>query len=135
MLLNNHFQKGLTYMKVILFALVSGMLMLTGCAESENSKAIDPTFLPGCFRKEVVSESFSIPEMDSPQKAAYLQQVIRLQPGYLDSRSDLANRTLTIDYASSQIRKMNFEEAIAQAGFSVNSRPAHPNATIPAGVN
>ena len=122
-------------MKVIMSALAAGMLLLTGCTESKDRQAIDPSFLPGCFRKEVVSERFTIPEMDSPQKAAYLQQVIRLLPGYLDSRSDLENRTLTIVYASSQIRKMNFEEAIALAGFPVNSRPASPNANLPAGVN
>jgi len=109
--------------------------LLSGCTESDDSIAMDPTFLPGCLRKEVVSETFSIPEMDSPMEAAYIQQAIRIQPGYIDSRSDLENRTLTVDYASSLIRKMNFEEAIAQTGFSVNNRPASPAANIPAGVN
>ncbi|HEY5621051.1 MAG TPA: hypothetical protein VIR77_00480 [Pontiella sp.] len=122
-------------MKTIIFVLAAGVLMLTGCSESRDSKDIDPSFLPGCFRKETVSATFSIPEMDDPREAAYLQQVIKGQPGYVDSRSDLQNRTITIDYSSSLIRRMNFEEAIALAGFSVNGRPANPNAKIPAGVN
>jgi hypothetical protein len=122
-------------MKALIFVLTAATLTLTGCSDSKNSKTIDPSFLPGCFRKEIVSATFSIPEMDSPQKAAYLQQVIRVQPGYIDSRSDLEFHTLTIDYASSLIRKMNFEEAIALSGFSVNNRPASPTAKIPAGVN
>ena len=57
-------------------------------------------------------------------------------PGYESSATDLENRILTISYYSSSVRKMNFEEAIALSGFSVNNRPANPEneKRIPAGV-
>jgi hypothetical protein len=68
--------------------------------------------------------------------ATYLQQAIRAVPGYESSSADLENRTLTISYYSSTVRKMNYEEAIALAGFQVNGRPANPEGEkrIPAGV-
>ena len=47
---------------------------------------------------------------------------------------DLEDRTLTVDYQSSTIRTMNIEEAIAIAGFTVNGRPANPNAKLPEGL-
>jgi hypothetical protein len=68
--------------------------------------------------------------------ATYLQQAIRSIPGFESSSADLENRTLTISYYSTTVRKMNFEEAIALSGFSVNGRPANPEGEkrIPAGV-
>jgi hypothetical protein len=74
--------------------------------------------------------------MTTPAAATYLQNVIRAVPGYESSTTDLDNQKITISYYSTSIRRMNFEEAIALAGFSVNNRPANPEGVkrIPAGV-
>ena len=89
-----------------------------------------------CFRKEVVSAQYHVPEMATTAAATYLQQTVRSVPGFESSSADLENRNLTISYYSSTIRKMNFEEAIALSGFQVNGRPANPEGEkrIPAGV-
>ena len=121
----------------ISIVLLSSFAILAGCADQDartKEKDADPTFMFWCFRKEIVSEEFRIPEMRTAAAASYLQNRAKAIPGYVDSRCNLNKGVMTIDYASSTVRKMNFEEAIALAGFNVNYRPANPNAKIPAGV-
>ena len=123
----------------VLIALSTLMLLTAGCSGGDNrakEKKADPTFMFWCFRKEIVSAEYHVPEMATTAAATYLQQASRSVPGYESSSVDLENRTMTIRYNSSTIRKMNFEEAIALAGFSVNGRPANPvgEERIPAGV-
>lgn len=125
--------------KIVLIALSTLTLLTAGCGggdarTKENKK--NPTFMFWCFRKEVVSSTYHVPEMATPAAATYLQNVVRSVPGYEKSATDLENRTLTISYYSTAIRKMNFEEAIALSGFSVNGRPANPEGEkrIPEGV-
>ena len=103
------------------------LLLLSGCEESNEKKA-KPTFMFWCFRKEIVSADYSIPDMNSPQIATYIQRHLKSIPGFVDSRVQMETHTLTVDYQSSVTRKMNFEEAIAQMGFRVNNRPANPKA-------
>lgn len=102
--------------------LAAGTLLLGGCGE-KAAKRDKPTFMFACFRPEIVSSDYTIPEMDTPEEAAFIQDRMRVLPGYVDSTYNLPSRTLTISYRSSQIRKMNFEEAIALSGFAVNNRP------------
>jgi hypothetical protein len=125
--------------KIVLIALSTIVLLTAGCNDGNTrtkGKKTNPTFMFGCFRKEVVSSKYHVPEMASSAAATYLQSAIRSVPGYENSSTDLENRTLTISYYSSTVRKMNFEEAIALSGFSVNGRPANPEGVkkIPAGV-
>ena len=125
--------------KIVLIALSTIALLAAGCSDGNaqtKGKKANPTFMFGCFRKEIVSSQYHVPEMATPAAATYLQSAIRSVPGYESSSTDLENRTLTISYYSSTVRKMNFEEAIALSGFSVNARPANPEGVkrIPAGV-
>lgn len=123
---------------LILTAAVS--LFLSGCSEKmtpeerQKAKEEDPTFMFWCFRKEQVSDVYHIPDMKTQQAATYLRGHLKTIPGYVDSTVNLPENTITVSYNSSSVRKMNFEEAIALAGFAVNNRPANPKAKIPDGV-
>jgi hypothetical protein len=125
--------------KTVLTALSTLVLLTAGCSDGETrakEKQADPTFMFWCFRKEIVSDEYHVPDMVTAAAAAYLQQAVRAVPGYENSSADLETRMLTVSYQSSTARKMNFEEAIALAGFSVNGRPANPIGAerIPEGV-
>ena len=119
--------------KTLLVAVAVPAFLLGGCADKAEKDA-KPTFMFWCFRKEIVSAEYHVPEMTSPAAAAYLQNGLKGLPGYVDSSYDLAARTMTVRYKSSTVRKMNIEESIALGGFAVNGRPANPNATIPDGI-
>jgi len=119
--------------KTLLIALAASSIFLGGCT-GKDKKDEKPTFMFWCFRKEIVSDEYHVPEMATPAAAAYLQNGLKALPGYEDSSYNLADRTLTVRYKSSTIRKMNIEEAIALGGFTVNDRPANPNAKIPEGI-
>jgi hypothetical protein len=117
--------------KTVLTILATLAMLSAGCSDGgarAQEKKANPTFMFWCFRKEIVSASYHVPEMTTPAAATYLQNIVRSVPGYDSSSADLDNRTLAVRYQSSTIRKMNFEEAIALAGFSVNGRPANPAA-------
>lgn len=125
--------------KIVLIALSTIALLTAGCGDGDarsGEKKDNPAFMFWCFRKEVVSSTYHVPDMATPAAATYLQNVVRSLPGYEGSSTDLENRTLTVSYYSTQVRKMNFEEAIALSGFSANGRPANPEGEkkIPAGV-
>lgn len=125
--------------KTIFIALSTMILLAVGCSEGDarsKGNKTHPGFMFWCFRKEVVSSKYHVPEMATPAAATYVQSIVRSVPGYESSSTDLENRTLTISYYSSSVRKMNFEEAIALSGFSVNGRPANPEGRkrMPAGV-
>ena len=83
---------------------------------------------PGCFRQEVQTAEYSVPKMATPAAGAYIQGKLKRVPGLVESSYNLDARTVTVSYQSSTVRKMNFEEAIALAGFAVNDRPANPKA-------
>lgn len=120
----------------LLFMVVTAFI-LSGCGGKEQKSNVartDPAFMFWCFRKEVVSDDFTIPEMKTTAAATYIQNRLKTVPGYTDSTYNLANQTMTVSYQSSTVRKMNFEEAIALSGFAVNHRPASSKANIPAGV-
>ncbi|RKX43254.1 MAG: hypothetical protein DRP64_08505 [Verrucomicrobia bacterium] len=119
--------------KPLLIALAASSIFLGGCADKDEKDA-KPTFMFWCFRKEIVSDEYHVPEMATPAAAAYLQNRLKALPGYEDSSYKLDDRTMTVSYKSSTIRKMNIEEAIALAGFTVNDRPANPKAKIPEGI-
>lgn len=127
-------------MKKTVWITLSTMALLTaGCGDGDaRAKGGDahPAFMFWCFREEVVSSTYHVPEMATPAAATYLQNIVRTVPGYKSSTTDMENRMLTIRYYSTVVRKMNFEEAIALSGFSVNGRPANPEGAkrIPAGV-
>ena len=125
--------------KTIFIALSTMILLAVGCSDGDarsKGNKTHPAFMFWCFRKEVVSSKYHVPEMATPAAATYLQNIVRSVPGYESSSTDLGNRMLSISYYSTQVRKMNFEEAIALSGFSVNGRPANPEGEkrIPAGV-
>lgn len=121
--------------KILLILCAAGAMLTPGCGDSGKSKAEkSPAFMFWCYRKEVVSSDFHIPEMKTAAAARYLQNMMQTVPGYRRSAYDLTTRTLTVYYLSSTSRQMNFEETIALAGFAVNGRPASPNAHIPEGV-
>ena len=88
----------------------------------------------GCFRQEIQVAEYSVPEMKTPAAETYLRSRLRAIPGYKEASFDLDAHTITVTYNSNDIRTMNFEEAIALAGFAVNGRPANPKAKIPEGV-
>ena len=120
---------------IILTAMAS--LMLTSCGDSAAKAAekdADPTFLFWCFRKEIISADYHVPEMKTAAAASYIENRLKSIPGYMDSNANLSMQTITVEYKSSSVRKMNFEEAIALSGFSVNHRPASPAAKVPAGI-
>lgn len=119
--------------KTILLAVAAFSLLLGGCADKAEKDA-KPTFMFWCFRKEIVSDEYHVPDMATTAAADYLQNGLKALPGYVDSTYDLDSRTMTVSYKSSIIRKMNIEEAIALGGFAVNGRPANPSAKIPEGL-
>lgn len=131
-------------MKFTLLLMLSlSALATAGCSGSNagipgeiraREKKAKPTFMFWCFRKEIVSVDFHVPEMKTPAAAAYLQNHLKAVPGCEGSEYDLATQTLKVYYQSSTIRRMNFEEAIAMAGFAVDNRPAYPNVEIPEGL-
>ena len=113
------------------------LLALTGCGDQaarEAERDANPTFMFFNFRKEIVSDDYHVPEMKTTAAAEYLRARLKTIPGYVDSQYDLSRHILTVSYKGSTIRKMNFEEGIAQAGFAVNRRPAYPNVQLPEGV-
>jgi hypothetical protein len=123
--------------RLLLFVLASTALLTAGCGDQKakaKEKDANPAFMFWCFRKEIVSDAYHVPDMATQAAASYLQNRMKAVPGYEDSSFDLESRMLTVSYKSSTVRKMNFEEAIALAGFSVNGRPANPKAKIPEGV-
>jgi copper chaperone CopZ len=123
-------------LRSILFAAVAAFT-LAGCSDTEIHSAeeeSDPTFMFWCFRKEIVSTDYAVPEMNTSAEAIFLQNRLKTIPGFVESSYNLSSHTLTVSYKSSTVRKMNFEEAIAQSGFAVNHRPAYPNTNKPAGV-
>ncbi len=109
------------------------MLLAAGCKEKPSNSEIK-TFMFWCFREEIVSADYHVPDMTTPAIATFIQNRLKQVPGYDDSTCNLQDRMLTVSYQSSMVRSMNFEEAIALAGFSVNGRPAHPKAQTPAGA-
>ena len=116
--------------------IVTAAFMLTGCEDKEArsaEKKADPTFMFWCFRKEIVSANYHVPAMKNSQIAAYIQNRLKVIPGYEGSAYDLPSQSMTVKYRSSTVRKMNFEEAISQAGFKVNKRPASANMKLPEG--
>ncbi|WP_372805960.1 hypothetical protein [Pontiella sp.] len=124
----------------LLFVLAALALVSAGCGGAASRKASgaadpSPTFMFWCFRKEIVSDDFHVPEMKTEEAATYLQNRMRAVPGYDASSYDLEKNILTVSYQSSTVRKMNFEQAIALAGFQVNLRPANPNSTLTEGIN
>jgi copper chaperone CopZ len=127
--------------KTVLMIPAAAMATCLLCAcENKAEKQADlresktkPTFLFWCFRKEIVSSDYTIPEMSTPAAANYIKSRLTL-PGIEGAEVDLGTHTLTVRYQSSTIRKMNIEEAIALAGFTVNDRPANPAAHIPEGI-
>jgi len=125
-------------MKRTLFIVLAGLALLTaGCGDQEaraKEKKASPTFMFWCFRKEIVSDDYHVPGMKTEAAAQYLQAKMKTVPGYENSSYDLASNTLTVTYKSSTVRKMNFEEAIAMAGFKANNRPANPKAKVPEGI-
>ena len=124
--------------KIVFIALSTLALLTAGCGDgnARTKGNDDPAFMFWCFREEIVTSKYHVPEMATPAAATYVQSIVRSVPGYESSSTDLENRTLTISYYSSSVRKMNFEEAIALSGFSVNGRPANPEGRkrMPAGV-
>lgn len=123
--------------RTLLFVLAAMALLSSGCGDNEaraKEKKASPTFMFWCFRKEIVSDDYHVPEMKTEAAAKYLQAKMKTVPGYEKSSYDLASNTLTVEYRSSTVRKMNFEEAIAQSGFKVNHRPANPKAKVPEGI-
>jgi hypothetical protein len=115
----------------LLFALAAMALVSAGCGGAASKDAgknagASPTFMFWCFRKEIVSDDFHVPDMKTAEAATFLQNKMRAVPGYEDSSYDLGKNILTVSYQSSTVRKMNFEQAIALAGFKVNLRPANP---------
>lgn len=126
--------------QTIYLTLITFLILVSGCDEKEISKEkkdalrekkANPAFMFWRFRKEIVSNTFKIPEMKTESAASYIVSRLRTIPGFVESSVNLSLQTMTITYRSSTVRKMNFEEAIALAGFSVNTRPASPNANIP----
>jgi hypothetical protein len=123
-------------LRSILFAAMA-VLTLAGCSDKEAHSAeeeSDPAFMFWCFRKEIVSTDYNVPDMDTQAKATFLQNRLKTIPGYVESTYNLSSHTMTVSYKSSTVRKMNFEEVIAQSGFAVNLRPAYPNPKNQAGT-
>jgi hypothetical protein len=121
-------------MKKILLITLAGLSMLvSGCSDADKKNA-SPAFMFWCFRDEVVTSGYHVPDMNTPERAAFLQNRLKGMPGFVNSRCELENRMLFISYQSSLVRKMNFEEGIALLGFSVNGRPASPDAQLPEGL-
>ncbi|MEN7973393.1 MAG: heavy-metal-associated domain-containing protein [Verrucomicrobiota bacterium] len=119
--------------KILLLAFSVSALLLGGCTD-KTEKDAKPTFMFWCFRKEVVSSEYRVPNMKTPASAAYIQSKLKAIPGIVDSSFDIEKRILTVNYKSSTIRAMNIEEGIALAGFAVNNRPANPKAKLPEGL-
>ena len=109
--------------KIILLALATSSILLGGCTDKAEKEA-KPTFMFWCFRKEIVATDYYVQNMETSADANTIQNAIKRLPGYENDTIDLATHTVTVNYQSSTLRKMNIEEAIAQAGFTVNGRPA-----------
>ena len=168
-------------MKFLSACLVGLLILAGGCGKKDP---LNPGFMPGCYRPEVVSSTFYVPEMTNEMIAQAIQYCLEYShlgvavgnrvslmesttycnlsafddasfirqmeqnikhpgywvtpeqqslmmkqfthPGFVDSSYDLANRTITVRYKSSETRLMNFEQRIALMGLSVNNRPAEP---------
>jgi len=108
--------------KILLIALAASSILLGGCTDKAENKA-KPTFMFWCFRKEIISTDYHVQNMKTTADASKIQNTLKRLPGYTDSSINLATSTVTVSYQSSTIRKMNIEEAIALAGFTVNERP------------
>jgi hypothetical protein len=123
------------FMNKRVYAFLAGLVLLScGCTRDAEERGARPTFMFWNFRKEIVSDTYRVPDMKTRAAADYLQRKIQLLMGYVDSTYDLDAGTITVRYQSTIIRKMNIEEAIALAGFAVNDRPARPGVQLPPGV-
>jgi copper chaperone CopZ len=131
-------------MKKTLMMMVAACIaasLLCSCEDSaarrkalKKEKKAKPTFLFWCFRKEILDADYHVPNMSTPAAAQYLQNKLKGLPGIENGTFNLETHVITISYQSSTIRQMNIEEAIAQAGFAVNNRPADPKAKVPEGL-
>ena len=81
----------------------------------------------GCHRPTTITSTYTVPALDSEQKAATLQKILNTKlPGALHSiETDIPSRTVTVSFDEQLCRKMNMELVIAEAGFTVNHRPGH----------
>lgn len=127
-------------MKKTLIGIALLSLLFSGCGneiakeKKLKEKKARPQFMFWCYRKEIVSDTFHVPEMKTAAAAAYLQGRMKTIPGYVNSSYSLPEQTFTVEYQGSVVRRMNFEEAFALSGFRADDRPANPKAKIPAGV-
>ena len=81
----------------------------------------------GCHRPEITTSIYSVPALDSEQKAEVLRKALanKLPTELEQVEIDVQSRTLTISFNERQCRKMNVEQVIAESGFAVNHRPAY----------
>lgn len=79
----------------------------------------------GCHRPTHMTRTYSIPALDTQQKANALKNVLNTRfPNALQSiEADLQSRTVTITFDEQSCRTMNIEQLIAETGFAVNHRP------------
>jgi hypothetical protein len=84
--------------------------------------------LTGCFRQEVHTVDFTVPELTSQKEGDFLAPRIESLHGVAKAVPNLESNTLSVTYTNRYARMMNIEEAIALSGFDVNHRPANPTA-------
>ncbi len=100
--------------------LLMTLMFFSGCGRDANS----PAFMFWCFRDEHVIGTYRVPDMKTPEDAACILSAIKRIDGHVDSSVNLDEGSVAVTYKSSIVRSMNFEEAIAMAGYHANLRPA-----------
>ena len=85
-----------------------------------------PLFLTACHRPSVITETSAIPDLDTPDKAQVIQHALttRFPNELVEISSDIQARQLTITFHENLCRKMNIEQAVSEAGFDIDARPA-----------
>jgi copper chaperone CopZ len=82
----------------------------------------------GCFRQDIRTEPFDVPQMKSANCASIIVEALYATDGIITNRADLDERRIYVTYNSMKLAIKNIEFVIAGKGFDANTTPAPADA-------
>jgi len=84
--------------------------------------------LCGCFRNDLRTEEFHVPELEGQPCLSYLSSRLRTVDGIRDIQADFSSKKVVVSFDGLKLAIKNIEIYIADAGFDVNERPGNETA-------
>jgi len=83
-----------------------------------------------CTETDIREATFQVPGMCNQACAEIVRNALAKTPGVVPGsiKTDIVNRTVSVDYESLETAKKNLEHAVADAGFATGEVPANPEA-------